>query len=131
MSHHTLGFQLLASGALVGALGCGTDPDDFGRCDPPLSVEVRTAPHLEFAWEPDDCDLYTLTVLQGQEIQWHVFMVEDRNGLRPPIRYGVVPSGARASDTAPIFPGPYTLRLSRLDQNGLQTLVASQEFQAE
>jgi hypothetical protein len=131
MSHKPLSLQLLATGALVGALGCGTDPDEFGRCDPPLSVAVQTAATLEFAWTPDDCDLYTLTVMQGREVQWHLFMVEDRNGLLPPIRYGEVPAGARASDTAPLFPGPYTLELTRLDENGLQTLVASQGFLAE
>jgi hypothetical protein len=69
--------------------------------------------------------------LQGPEVQWHVFMIEDRNGLRSPIRYGEVPAGARASDTAPLFPGPYTLELTRLDEDGLQTLVASQGFLAE
>src|SRR5687768_2395010 len=98
MSHKPLSLQLLATGALVAALGCGTDPDEFGRCDPPLSVAVQTAPTLEFAWTPDDCDLNTLTVVQGREVQWHLFMVEDRNGLLPPIRYGEVPAGARASD---------------------------------
>lgn len=83
MTHKPLSLQLLATGALVGALGCGTDPDEFGRCDPPLSVAVQTAATLEFAWTPDDCDLYTLTVMQGREVQWHLFMVEDRNGLLP------------------------------------------------
>ena len=131
MSHQTLTLRLLATGALVGALGCGTDPDEFGRCDPPLSVAVQTAPTLEFAWTPDDCDVNTLTVVQGREVQWHLFMVENRNGLLPPIRYGEVPAGALASDTAPLFPGPYTLELTRLDENGLQTLVASQGFLAE
>ncbi len=64
MSHQTLSLQLLATGALVGALGCGTDPDEFGRCDPLLSVAVQTEATLEFARTPDDCDLYTLTVMQ-------------------------------------------------------------------
>jgi hypothetical protein len=73
-----------------------------------LSVAVRTTPALE--------------------VQWHLFTVEDRNGLRSPIRYGVTPSGARASDTTHLFPGPYIVELARLDESGLQILGAREGF---
>ena len=123
--------RLLAAAALVGAAACSTDPDDFGRCDPPLSVTVTSTPVLEFAWSPADCDVHTLTVLRSQDVMWYLFTIENRNGLQSPIRYGVVPPGARASDTTALFVGAYTVELTRFDQTGLERVVTTQDFQVE
>ena len=124
-------YRLFLALVLASAPGCGGDPDEFGRCDPPLSVTVRTTPYLEFSWTPADCDLYTLTVLQTDLIRWYLSMGDTRNGIRSPIRYGVVPEGAGAPDTAPLSPVPHIVELTRLNQEGFITVVARQQFTPE
>jgi hypothetical protein len=43
---------------------CGTEPDELMRCSPPLTITVTHSP-LTFAWEPADCGVYTIAVMQG------------------------------------------------------------------
>jgi hypothetical protein len=131
MIHRGACVPLLAAAALAGAAACGTDPDELGRCDPPLAMRVTSTPALEFSWGPTDCDVHTLSLLKGQTVEWYLFTLEDRNGLQSPIRYGVVPAGAGASDTAALFAGAYTVQLTRFDQAGLERVVATQEFHVE
>lgn len=128
-----LGVQWVLVLTLAAALGCGTDTDDFGRCDPPLVVTVHTTPHLEFAWTPEDCEVYALTVLQTQQlVQWHLSMIDAQNGLQSPIRYGEVPPGASGSDTTSLSSGvPYTLQLIRLDRDAMAGEVTTHQFQPE
>jgi len=38
-------------------LGCGTEPDAFGRCDGSMAVTVSHEAEPEFSWTPADCQM--------------------------------------------------------------------------
>jgi hypothetical protein len=95
--------QLLLGLAALSAAACSSEPaDELGRCDPPLPITVSSAPPYEFNWTPEGCDVYTFSVHSADAVQWHLFTIEDR--------------------------GPYTAEMIRINQNGLEELVARQDF---
>lgn len=114
-------------GPLVG--GCGTDPDDLGRCAPPLAITVTQSP-LTFAWGPTACDVHTLTVIQGNtiNIKWHIAANTARNSIGSPVRYGVPPSNVDASNADTLVAGPYTVRLTRLNSEGTALEISDKDF---
>jgi hypothetical protein len=74
---------------LFGAVECGTDPDEFGRCTGGLQVGVAYAPALQLHWTPADCSMFTLSIdNQAQVLMWDLSTIETRNGIDGHLRCG-------------------------------------------
>ena len=46
---------------LLALLGCGTEPDAFGRCDGIVAVTVSHDAEPDFSWTPADCQMQSST----------------------------------------------------------------------
>ena len=118
---------------LSGAVNCaGTDPSDFGRCSGGLQLTIqRVTALVELRWGPDGCSVYSISIAKGtlSDTGWYVEMIEYRNGIESPVRYGVTPSGTQASPAETLNGGPYRLIITRLN-GGSAEIVADTTFNA-
>jgi hypothetical protein len=117
---------------LFSAVNCaGTDPSDFGRCTGDLQLTIIRIPTVEFHWEPEGCSVYAISVAKGtlSDSGWYVEMLEYRNGIESPVRYGVAPPGAAASPAEQLHGGPYRIIINRLN-GSTADIVADTTFNA-
>jgi hypothetical protein len=115
---------------LSGAVNCaGTDPSDFGRCTGKLQLTIQRTADPEFRWEPADCPVYSISIAKSRlpDTGWYLEMIEYRNGIESPVRYGVVPSGAYGSPAEQLHGGPYRLIIARLNGSSAE-IVADTTF---
>jgi hypothetical protein len=69
-----------------------------------VTIEVSSGTSPTFDWSPA-CRLFFLGVELGAADQWLV-ITDSANAIAPPVRYGVLPAGARQRDPAlPLEPG--------------------------
>jgi hypothetical protein len=113
-------------------VGCGTDPDDLGRCDTNIDIVVSSEENPVFAWTPAHCQMQEINVSEDQQVRWHLAVVENENLLSSPLRYGQSVAGVENSGSDPLFSGFfYNLDLWRVGANGLPQRVFSGRFQHE
>jgi hypothetical protein len=115
---------------LSAAVSCGTDPSDLGRCSGPLQLTIIRTAVVEFQWEPTGCAVYSLSVDTEASVAWYVESLGNSNQIGSPVRYGLAPSGAWASDAVSLHGGPYRLIITRLDGSGNAPVVADTNFNA-
>ena len=119
--------------ALSAGLAC-SDPAGPGtsvpECSGPVTVSVSSGTSPTFDWTPE-CRLFLLLVELGAGDQWLVIS-DGENAIEPPVRYGVVPEGAREDEAAvPLEPGQtYDVTLGRWTGPGGDdgAMIANQEF---
>lgn len=91
-----IGFLCMALAA------CSSDPTSPGgplpECSGPVTIEVSDGTSPTFDWNPR-CRLFFLGVELGAEDQWLV-ITDGANAIAPPVRYGVLPAGARQREPA-------------------------------
>jgi hypothetical protein len=68
---------------LLALLGCGTEPDAFGRCDETLAVTVSHEADPEFSWTPADCHMHELNVTEDNQVRWLISGNDAVNGSHP------------------------------------------------
>jgi len=121
------GLLVLASGA-----SCRPGPTELGRCAGELPVQVDQSAGLRFTWEPADCRVNSLAVVEGQATRWYIVSGERyRNQIASDVEYGQVPAGAVGLE----HPGDalwkgnrYTLLLGRIDEAGSEVTAARIDF---
>lgn len=113
---------------LSGAVQCGTDPDEFGRCTGGLTLRFVSAPALQLEWIPADCAMFELSIDQGQNIMWHLSTVESENGIESPVTYGVAPPGTSGTTAEPMGPGVYRIVMTRINSESRVVLAVEQEL---
>ena len=81
---------------------CSSDPTSpagpLPECTGPVSIEVSSGTSPTIDWSPA-CRLFFLIVELGAEDYWLV-ITDGANAIAPPVRYGVLPAGARQRDPA-------------------------------
>ena len=110
---------------LLALLGCGTEPDAFGRCDETLAVTVSHEADPEFSWTPADCHMHELNVTEDNQVRWLISGNDAVNRLSSPLRYGQAVAGTSNSGSTPLHTEfYYTVDIWRVDDQGmLQRLV--------
>ena len=119
----------LGLGSLISC--AGTDPSDFGRCSGGLQVTIVRTPAVEFQWGPQGCSVYSISIAKGtlSDTGWYVEMLEYRNGIESPVRYGVAPAGTQGSPAETLRGGPYRIIINRLNGSSAE-IVADTTFNA-
>ena len=110
---------------------CGTDPEDFGRCDGGLALSVSADAAPEFAWTPADCLIHDLVVEQASLFHWSLASSEPVNGIRSPVRYGepARPETIGGGEGTRLIPGNrYLVRVFRLADDGLVGVAGEDLF---
>ena len=118
----------------VGLAACSSDPTSPGEivpeCTGPVSIEVSSGTMPTFDWTPA-CRLFFLIVELGADDQWLV-ITDGTNAIAPPVRYGVLPTGARQRDPAtPLEAGQtYDVNVARWTGPGPEdgVLIGSEFF---
>ena len=84
----------------LGLAACSSDPTSPGgpvpECTGPVTIEVSSGTTPTFDWSPA-CRLFFLIVELGADDHWLV-ITDSTNAIAPPVRYGVLPAGARQRD---------------------------------
>jgi hypothetical protein len=123
---------LISTACLLGLPGCGTDPDDLGRCDTNIEVAVSSGDNPVFAWTPANCQMYEINVTEDQQVRWHLSALDYVNLLSSPLTYGQSVEGVPSSGADPLHTGFfYNLDLWRVGADGLPRRVFSGRFQHE
>jgi hypothetical protein len=108
-------FRAAAAGALFPLLGLGcSDALGPSACLSGMSFVVGTGTQPTFDWRPA-CGVNALTVRAVEnpdEAIWGLGSPSTSNAVRPPIRYGTIPSGASGTETAPALVTGSTYRLT-------------------
>jgi len=75
--------------------------------------------------------VYAISIAKGtlSDSGWYVEMLEYRNGIESPVRYGVAPPGAEASPAEHLHGGPYRIIINRLNGSSAE-IVADTTFNA-
>lgn len=113
---------------------CSSDPTGpngpLPECTGPVSIQVSSGTSPSFDWSPA-CRLFFLSVELGAEDEWLVIS-DGANAIAPPVRYGVLPAGARQRDPAtPLEPGlTYDVNVARWTGPGAEdgVLIGSRDF---
>lgn len=91
-----------AAALSVGLAACSSDPTSPGgplpECTGPVTIEVSSGTSPTFDWSPA-CRLFLLLVEQDAADHW-IVITDSTNAIAPPVRYGVLPAGARQRDPA-------------------------------
>src|SRR5687767_13137673 len=125
-------FQTVVLSCTIAA--CSSDPTSPGGplpdCTGPVSIEVSSGTSPTFDWSPA-CRLFFLSVELGAEDYWLV-ITDSANAIAPPVRYGVLPAGARQRDPAtPLESGQtYDVNVARWTGPGAEdgVLIGSEFF---
>ena len=125
-------FRAVVLGSAIAA--CSSDPTSPGGpledCTGPVSIEVSPGTSPTFDWSPA-CRLFFLNVELGADDLWLVIS-DSTNAIAPPVRYGVLPAGARQRNPAtPLESGQtYDVNLARWTGPGAEdgALIGSQVF---
>lgn len=102
---------------ICAAVACSSDPTSPGGplpdCTGPVSIEVSAGTSPSFDWSPA-CRLFFLNVELGADDHW-LIISDSTNAIAPPVRYGVLPAGARQRAPAtPLESGQtYDVNLAR------------------
>lgn len=123
----------------IAALGCtlaacSSDPTSpagpVPECTGSVTIEVSSGTAPTFDWSPA-CRLFFLSVELGAADQWLV-ITDGTNAIAPPVRYGVLPAGARQRDPAiPLEAGrTYDVNVARWTGPGAEdgVLIGSRDF---
>lgn len=119
----------IVSACLLALLGCGTDPDSFGRCDSNIAVSVSREPVPLISWSPADCLMEEVNVTEDDLVKWLMGNVDQQNMFPSPLRYGVEVPGASSSGSVPLIQGFfYQVDLWRVSEQGQLHRVANHRF---
>ena len=114
---------------LLALLGCGTEPDAFGRCDGSMAVTVSHEAEPEFSWTPADCQMHELNVTEDNQVRWLISSNDPINRLSSLLRYGQTVAGTSNSGAMPLHPDfYYTVDIWRVDDEGMLRRLAHQRF---
>jgi hypothetical protein len=123
---------LISTACLLALSGCGTDPDDHGRCDANIEMAISSGENPVFAWTPANCDMYEINVTEDQQVRWHLAALDYVNHLSSPLTYGQAVEGIPGSGADPLHSGFfYNVDLWRVGSDGLPRRVFSGRFQHE
>lgn len=114
---------------LLALLGCGTEPDAFGRCDGSMAVTVSHEAEPEFSWTPADCQMYELNVTEDNQVRWLISSNDPINRLSSLLRYGQTVAGTSNSGSMPLHTDfYYTVDIWRLDDQGMLRRLVHERF---
>ncbi len=109
--------------ALLALAACDVNPFDASQV-PTVRVDAGDPP--VFSWTPDGARSVQVfegagvtDALDGDQV-WAVYALDGANGLRGPVTYGVVPTGAEenVAPRALVAGQPYTVYVRREDPRG-------------
>ena len=93
---------LWTAGLCCALVACSSDPTSpggpVGECTGPVTIDVSSGTSPTFDWSPA-CRLFFLIVELEADDYWLV-ITDSTNAIAPPVRYGVLPAGARQRDPA-------------------------------
>ena len=124
MVHRALTVVVLA------ILGCGTGPEEFGRCSAPLTIEVSDEAAPLFTWTPAECPIFEIVVEESSILLWVIRSPGLTNVIESPIRYGAPDPSGGATDAEPLVGGrTYRVRIWRIQDDGEVMLAGERTFQ--